>query len=77
MLVLYVASFGPACWWMGNRSERLVVISRIYGPIGWTAVHAWTPIRLLIRWYARAGLAPNLRIAVPTDVYEYGGNLII
>jgi hypothetical protein len=34
--ILYIASFGPACWWfydVGRRGERRV--SPIYRPIGW------------------------------------------
>jgi hypothetical protein len=77
VLVGYPLSFGPACWWFGKPSEQVVLVSRAYAPIGWIAVHAWTPIGLVFRWYARVGLPPKVRVAVPTSQKENGGILLL
>jgi hypothetical protein len=61
--VLYVASFGPACWWFSAISElphaKLPAFRRVpqvYRPIGWVARRRPTLLRGLIGWYATYGL---------------------
>jgi hypothetical protein len=53
--VLYVASFGPVCWWFADR-ERAgdVVINtapNLYWPIGWLAGNGPAPLPSAINWY--------------------------
>jgi hypothetical protein len=74
--LLYVASFGPACWF-GDRSERVLLVSRAYFPIGWVATRAWAPMGLVIRSYARMGLPRQVRVAVPTSPKRGGGILML
>ena len=64
--LLYVASFGPACWWLsaptdidlGNALDT-VSAPTAYGPIGTIASlaseHGWSRIFNLINWYATIG----------------------
>lgn len=61
MPVLYVASFGPACWWFSQPVELPFVGMKarrppaIYSPIGWTARRFGTGnIQRLANWYATA-----------------------
>jgi hypothetical protein len=63
--VLYVASFGPACWWFSRSENRYPVLSgalrplpfapRIYFPIGWMNAHGPKFIAKPIEWYATLG----------------------
>jgi len=57
--VLYVASFGPACWatsWTkcGNQS-----LATVYRPILWISDQSWNRVGRYIDEYARAGAAPG------------------
>jgi len=73
--ILYVASFGPACWF-GSRSGTTILVSRAYVPVA-RIVETWPRIGLLIRWYARCGLPAKTRAAVPTTFKENGGVLLL
>jgi len=65
--VLYVASFGPACWWFSIPSGETgnfrgtndplppVRARQMYWPIGWVAIRAPRPIERLLAWYATLG----------------------
>jgi len=77
--VLYVVSFGPACWWFatptipGRPFDRDVgdrFAPRIYLPVGWAYRGARAcgarPIEEAIRWYSELGGKPVL---VPSN-YE-------
>jgi len=78
--ILYVASFGPACWWFtipsgetcdfpGTNDPLPALRARqLYCPIGWVAVRAPTPIERLLAWYATL----DGEVLVPTDA-EGGG----
>ena len=60
--ILYLASFGPACWWMAPTVEEVpggprigsnaAYVSRAYWPIGW-AVNRFQSIRPMVAWYSR------------------------
>lgn len=55
--VLYVASFGPACWLLSTRLEREVFKTFKeapfpYGPIGWATRRAPKSLASSIEWYA-------------------------
>ena len=57
--VLYVASFGPACWWLSEPvqlSDNFVLAPEVYLPIGWLAFDGDSPtLEGLLRRYAEAG----------------------
>lgn len=66
--VLYVTSFGPACWWFASTDTPGQVflfpcVSRAYWPIGWLAINGPQPIQWLINWYATRHSEP---IMLPT-----------
>jgi hypothetical protein len=70
--VLYVASFGPACWIA--RSEQFPalgmefkVASRIYWPFGAILKDGTPTVASVVAWYATLGAAQFL---VPTGVSE-------
>ena len=53
--VLYVLTFGPACWWFSNAQANLPergIAPRFYWPIGWVAANGPDSCRRAIRWYA-------------------------
>jgi hypothetical protein len=76
MTLVYVASFGSACWF-GERSGRVVLVLLAGFPIGWVAIRAWAPIGLVIRSCARMGLARQVRVAVPTSPKRGAGIVMI
>src|SRR5262245_38638214 len=61
--VLYVASFGPTCWWLSrelhvsgglyvlSRPEGARIVSESYWPIGWLAIHGPPSIGRALGWY--------------------------
>jgi len=64
--LLYVLSFGPACWWVAKDSDGQSYLwsvlgsdpephaPRVYWPIGWAAENGPKPVYHLICWYAAA-----------------------
>ncbi|HLJ12656.1 MAG TPA: hypothetical protein VKU82_15785 [Planctomycetaceae bacterium] len=52
--VLYVASFGPACW-LTKRDPMTFdrIAPGFYWPIGWVSCRAPRPVRKAISWYAK------------------------
>src|SRR5438045_2779984 len=60
--ILYLASFGPACWWMARTvpefpggprvGSNAAYVSKAYWPIGW-AVERHPSIRPMIARYSR------------------------
>jgi hypothetical protein len=71
LLSIYLLSFGPACWWIADRSfgyyYRMAPIC--YWPIGRIALRGPEPIRNAICWYAKAGNSESLLIPA-----EWGGH---
>jgi hypothetical protein len=79
--VLYVLSFGPACWWFtipsgqsgnfpGTNDPLPQVRARqIYWPIGWVAMHGPLPLERLLAWYATLG---GHEVIVPMTAEEGG-----
>jgi hypothetical protein len=66
--VLYVASFGPACWWRAMTlpdNQSTTVAPRVYWPIGWLAANSPPYSRDGIFWYATRGW--RNRVVVPTN----------
>ena len=70
--VLYVLSFGPACWWTAeafgpgrvtNFSDSVMVV---YWPLGAVAVNEKSPFSKPLRWWITLGV-PSGKIAfIPT-----------
>ena len=56
--LLYIASFGPACWWwsedryMNVSGEHRRMVSRFYVPIGWTMQYGPRPVAHWLGCYA-------------------------
>jgi hypothetical protein len=69
--VLYVLSFGPACWMTSARFYPLIgpatKAPRIYVPIGVLRKHAPAPVVKALDWYATVGNAHSYRVIVPID----------
>jgi len=79
--VLYIASFGPACWWLSkckipdphlDYDEPLDIphdlaphAPHVYWPMGWLAAFGPRPISRLLFWYATAG--GQQLVALPCD----------
>ena len=77
---LYVASFGPACWWLSSVSQlplgKLPVFRRvptIYRPIGWAGRRGPALLRGVVGWYA-TWLAGDACLECETEFGEF--NLI-
>lgn len=60
--LIYVASFGPACWWFAASAREVpggpaigndaAVVSRAYWPIGWI-LDRYRSLRPVFTWYSR------------------------
>ena len=55
--VVYIASFGPACWWLSRdvTSGGYRRAPAVYLPFGWAARRGPEPIQKVIAWYATRG----------------------
>jgi len=69
VLVLYVASFGPACWWLSgvhglsaasNSNNRIRRVPQLFRPIVWSAVNIGRrgpkQLQAAVKWYASLGM---------------------
>lgn len=61
--VLYVASFGPACWIYSHAGIRET--PEAYLPIGWLIDNAPHSIAITLINYAEFGMPPGSFVAVP------------
>lgn len=80
--VLYVASFGPVCWWYcksmplrGNSKTTVVQAPYFYWPLGWLVMHGPSRVSRAFAWYATRGapvahLPANLAGRVVVEVYK-------
>jgi hypothetical protein len=52
--VLYVASFGPACWFLASHRRDVgpPIAGRLFWPVGWIANNGPHSTRRMIEWYA-------------------------
>jgi hypothetical protein len=68
--ILYVLSFGPACWWFTDRSFGYAfrMPSVAYWPMGWTVRHSPKPVSSAVCWYAKVGNSEELLVPA-----EWGG----
>ena len=69
--LLYVASFGPACWWLSPEMAssgpwKFGQAPWVFWPIGWAVEHGPDPVRHSIAWYATA-VGDWTSIRVDTD----------
>src|SRR5882672_7949859 len=79
MPLLYVLSFGPACWWFSIRRSEMQIFDgwsgpddppcapQIYWPIGWAAQNGPDRLGDAIVWYATVGPGRPEGIELPTD----------
>src|SRR5262249_14434636 len=51
--VMYVASFGPACWLCENRTLNQQSAWIAFRPLTWLCAHGPKPVRASLRQYAR------------------------
>lgn len=67
--MLYVASFGPVCWWFTDREldggEVVNIAPSLYWPIGWLAGDGPEPLSSAINWYGTIWI---YWVHVPTDL---------
>ena len=66
--VLYVASFGPACWATAepNESNEWNSIMLAYWPIGYVCIHKHSsPVIDFLDWWANLGVQPGFTVNVP------------
>lgn len=63
--VLYIASFGPACWWIWSLSDKNPTackwIGFTYAPCGLAAKHGPEYVKIPLCWYAGAGIPKGNR----------------
>jgi hypothetical protein len=59
LLLLYVASFGPACWICSRTQTGNSLLPSFYRPIVACMLIETPPIGGLFRWYAAVGTAKN------------------
>ena len=57
--VLYVASFGPACWITSRANRCASVIGTVYKPMTWAMSSDDETLWRLITWYAEIGAPIN------------------
>ena len=75
--LLYVLSFGPACWWLADRSfgyaYRMPPVA--YWPVGWAIRHCPKPIPAVLCWYAKFGNSEEL--IVPAEWGGFSAGIIL
>lgn len=69
--LLYVGSFGPACWWLteahiddGLVWNEIRFVPRLYWPMGWLVQNGSEPVRTAINDY---GTFRNDWVLVPSN----------
>ena len=70
--VLYVGSFGPACWIM-SRSTASNDVPKAYLPMGWLIYNSPKWVENLLRAYARLGIPEGRAVLVPMGTRSYLG----
>lgn len=65
VLVLYVASFGPACWIMTQREAGRHLVAAVYRPVFLAVGHGPIPVSRALYWYANVGIPDDRVIVVP------------
>jgi hypothetical protein len=70
--VLYLASFGPACWMIAadpSDTTLRAALPNVYVPIGWAIIRSGT-FADFADAYAQLGMPRNTRVMIP---FEVGG----
>jgi hypothetical protein len=70
--ILYVLSFGPACFICSFREIGKREIPAAYRPIGWLAVREPTIVGRSIVWYGKIWVPRGGLITVPVDGHRFG-----
>jgi hypothetical protein len=70
--LIYVLSFGPACWM--TKSEYTRFAPPVYFPMGWACANLPRPIPEIIVWYATVGNRND--ILLPTSPFD-GGFVVV
>jgi len=73
--VLYVASFGPACWWFAAPDEQGMTVKDVliykapilYSPIGWIDLHSPRVVQRALSRYAFLAGSPEI-LSLPTNL---------
>ena len=65
--ILYVLSFGPACWILTrfDAQENHIhfrTVSKIYEPVSVSAIHSPAWARNTVLWYLELGASPDARV---------------
>jgi hypothetical protein len=75
--VLYVASFGPSCWWLSKAGQveefvslRYRMAHGAYWPIGYVAQNGPERVQNVIRWYATLGLRMETVVYLPISANQ-------
>lgn len=64
--LLYVGSFGPACWWASRTTQAgNYELADLYRPLWWTIEHDTPLAGTILRQYVRIGLPPRGVVSVP------------
>lgn len=74
LVLLYVASFGPACW-LTKRDPTTFdrIAPRFYWPIGWVSWRGPQSVRKAISWYAKLD-GNSYVLSVPAE--PSGGTIV-
>jgi hypothetical protein len=64
--VLYVASFGPVCWWISRYGDS-EWLPDVYRPVGSCGAH-WPMAKQIICGYARMGMPPESEVYLPSQL---------
>jgi hypothetical protein len=65
--VLYVASFGPACWLTDYSGMGKEIVPMIYKPAIWCSVNGPGPVSAVVNWWAHLCCKNEWNWAVGTD----------
>lgn len=82
--LLYLASFGPACWWLSitlrpptrppgvkDAYSEYRLPSKVYWPLGWTANKLGSTCFQALHNYGRLRLPDSVGLAMPTGPNEF------
>jgi hypothetical protein len=70
--VLYVLSFGPACWVASRNRAALLSLNSVYLPIGWTLEHGPQVVSNSLEFYVRMGMPPHSAILLQYGPFPLG-----
>ena len=76
--LLYVVSFGPACW-VTSRSNvtRHEFLDSIYWPLGHVMYEGWPVLTPALAWLAETGMPAGHRLFLRTHVHRDDGGFVL